>query len=352
MSLSSKVAPADAAFRRWCARAPSAREQQAPNNDLQKVALAGVRGRGDVGRLVDPDLPVRRFRDEDGVVDLEGFGFVEADGGEQELLRSGLVERHHVELLHGVVSGRDGVRRRTNRVVVDRPAPELVEEMPPAGERPSREQRASSWLPPRSRPDPLLARGIHVTRRSTRFEPVLAARTSKSVKAGPWWRARGCGRRRARRGGSPHRRPVAELFSGVDTVFHLAGQPGVRLSWADGFSEYDSHNILATQRVLEGIRTAGVSRMVFASSSSVYGNAERYPTLESDLPRPRSPYGVTKLAPSTSGRTYADALGARRGAVALLHRLRSTAASAGWRSAPVRRHGGAAALPGGRPMPR
>lgn len=99
---------------------------------------------------------------------------------------------------------------------------------------------------------------------------------------------------------------VAGLFSGVDTVFHLAGQPGVRLSWADGFSEYDSHNILATQRVLEGIRTAGVSRMVFASSSSVYGNAERYPTLESDLPRPRSPYGVTKLAAEYLCRTYAD----------------------------------------------
>ena len=89
---------------------------------------------------------------------------------------------------------------------------------------------------------------------------------------------------------------LVELFADVDVVWHLAGQPGVRLSWADGFDHYVSRNVNATQRVLEAARTAGVGRVVYASSSSVYGNAERYPTLETDRPEPYSPYGVTKLA--------------------------------------------------------
>lgn len=86
------------------------------------------------------------------------------------------------------------------------------------------------------------------------------------------------------------------LVDDVDVVFHQAGQPGVRLSWADGFEAYDSCNILATQRLLEACREASITRFVYASSSSVYGEAERYPTTETDLPQPRSPYGVTKLA--------------------------------------------------------
>jgi UDP-glucuronate 4-epimerase len=86
------------------------------------------------------------------------------------------------------------------------------------------------------------------------------------------------------------------IVSGVDTIFHLAGQAGVRLSWSSGFDEYLSHNVLGTQRVLESAVSSGVSRLVFASSSSVYGQAATYPTTERDLPRPFSPYGVTKLA--------------------------------------------------------
>jgi UDP-glucuronate 4-epimerase len=89
---------------------------------------------------------------------------------------------------------------------------------------------------------------------------------------------------------------VAALLDGIDVVFHQAGQPGVRLSWASGFPDYDSINILATQRLLEACRKVPVERFVFASSSSVYGEAPSYPTTEDDLPRPRSPYGVTKLA--------------------------------------------------------
>jgi nucleoside-diphosphate-sugar epimerase len=86
------------------------------------------------------------------------------------------------------------------------------------------------------------------------------------------------------------------VLDGVDVVFHQAGQPGVRLSWAAGFPTYVAQNVLATQRLLEACRNAQISRLVYASSSSVYGNAVRYPTEESDLPAPHSPYGVTKLA--------------------------------------------------------
>jgi len=89
---------------------------------------------------------------------------------------------------------------------------------------------------------------------------------------------------------------LAPLLDGVDVVFHQAAQPGVRLSWSDGFATYDACNVLATQRLLEAARQAGVRRGVYASSSSVYGNADRYPVDESDLPKPHSPYGVTKLA--------------------------------------------------------
>jgi nucleoside-diphosphate-sugar epimerase len=86
------------------------------------------------------------------------------------------------------------------------------------------------------------------------------------------------------------------LLAGVDMLFHLSAQPGVRHSWADGFALYDEQNIIVTQRLLEAARSADLKRVVFASSSSVYGNAARYPCVEDDLPRPHSPYGVTKLA--------------------------------------------------------
>jgi nucleoside-diphosphate-sugar epimerase len=82
----------------------------------------------------------------------------------------------------------------------------------------------------------------------------------------------------------------------VEVVFHQAAQPGVRASWGREFSAYTHHNVLATQRLLERYRGAGLERFVYASSSSVYGEAERYPTPEDLLPRPVSPYGVTKLA--------------------------------------------------------
>jgi UDP-glucuronate 4-epimerase len=83
-------------------------------------------------------------------------------------------------------------------------------------------------------------------------------------------------------------------LDGVDGVFHLAGQPGVRSSFTD-FDLYVRRNVLATQKVFESAARAGV-RVVFASSSSVYGDAETYPTAEDARPQPISPYGITKLA--------------------------------------------------------
>ncbi len=88
-----------------------------------------------------------------------------------------------------------------------------------------------------------------------------------------------------------------DILDGVDVVFHLAGQPGVRASWGSEFSSYVQCNINATQRLLEAIRARPtLPRLVYSSSSSVYGNAELYPTSEITRPQPLSPYGVTKLA--------------------------------------------------------
>ena len=86
------------------------------------------------------------------------------------------------------------------------------------------------------------------------------------------------------------------FLDGAVVIFHQAGQPGVRMSWGSGFSDYCEHNIKATQRLLEAAKAVATPRFVYASSSSVYGNAASYPTRETDLPGPNSPYGVTKLA--------------------------------------------------------
>ena len=78
----------------------------------------------------------------------------------------------------------------------------------------------------------------------------------------------------------------------------------MRMSWGSGFAEYCEHNIKATQRLLEAAKAVATPRFVYASSSSVYGNAASYPTRESDLPGPNSPYGVTKLAAEHSVLLY------------------------------------------------
>lgn len=90
--------------------------------------------------------------------------------------------------------------------------------------------------------------------------------------------------------------PLDSLLESVDVVYHLAGQPGVRASWGAEFAPYVKRNVLATQRVLEAAKEASLWKIVYASSSSVYGNAETFPTVETLRPQPVSPYGVTKLA--------------------------------------------------------
>lgn len=105
------------------------------------------------------------------------------------------------------------------------------------------------------------------------------------------------------------------LLEGVDGVFHLAGQPGVRASFGPGFDDYVERNVRASGRLFEAAGRHG-ARVVYASSSSVYGDAESYPTPESTLPRPISPYGVTKLCAEHLAYAHArtaglDAVGVR-----------------------------------------
>ncbi|MSO96440.1 MAG: NAD-dependent epimerase/dehydratase family protein [Thermoleophilia bacterium] len=96
-------------------------------------------------------------------------------------------------------------------------------------------------------------------------------------------------------------------LDGVDGVFHLAGQPGVR-SFGDVFEIYLDRNVLASQRLFEAAARDGV-RVMFASSSSVYGDAEAYPTAEDAPPRPVSPYGITKLTCEHLARATARSFG-------------------------------------------
>jgi len=93
------------------------------------------------------------------------------------------------------------------------------------------------------------------------------------------------------------RADLGRIAAEVDFIFHQAGQPGVRASWGKEFDQYLGHNIRATQLLLEAVKgSARLRRLVFASSSSVYGQTENLPLREDSLPRPYSPYGVTKLA--------------------------------------------------------
>jgi nucleoside-diphosphate-sugar epimerase len=100
-----------------------------------------------------------------------------------------------------------------------------------------------------------------------------------------------------------------DLVDGVELVFHEAGQPGVRDSWRERFADYLSRNVAATQHLLEAAVAADTPRLVFASSSSVYGNAARHPVDEGERPRPFSPYGVTKLAAEHLCSLYAANMG-------------------------------------------
>ena len=97
----------------------------------------------------------------------------------------------------------------------------------------------------------------------------------------------------------------SELLVDVDIVYHQAAQAGVRASWGGGFRDYTERNINATQIILEAaINAPNLKRLVYASTSSVYGNAETFPTPETVCPQPVSPYGITKLAAERLGKLY------------------------------------------------
>ena len=97
---------------------------------------------------------------------------------------------------------------------------------------------------------------------------------------------------------------IPPLLEGVDVVFHLAAQPGVRVSWGEEFEIYLRDNVLASQRLLEAALQTSPERIVVASSSSIYGDAASYPVSEDDASLPRSPYGVTKAAVEALCRLY------------------------------------------------
>lgn len=87
------------------------------------------------------------------------------------------------------------------------------------------------------------------------------------------------------------------LLEGVDVVFHLAAQAGVRASWGERFETYLQDNVHSTQRVLEAAKKRGnLQKIVYSSSSSVYGQTHEMPMREGSTTAPYSPYGVTKLS--------------------------------------------------------
>ncbi len=102
---------------------------------------------------------------------------------------------------------------------------------------------------------------------------------------------------------------LAPLLDGATVIFHLAARAGVRASWGSEFDRYARDNLLATQRLLEAARGLSLARFVYASSSSVYGDARALPVSEDAPTDPVSPYGVTKLGAEHLTRIYHRAFG-------------------------------------------
>lgn len=102
---------------------------------------------------------------------------------------------------------------------------------------------------------------------------------------------------------------IDPVIEGASAIFHLAGEPGVRPSWGERFSRYSRNNVLATQRLLDSASRLDGVRFVYASSSSIYGDAAVFPTPEETTPMPISPYGSTKLAGEHLSETYARSRG-------------------------------------------
>src|SRR5260370_9579570 len=88
---------------------------------------------------------------------------------------------------------------------------------------------------------------------------------------------------------------LVPALEGAEVIYHLAGRPGVRAAMMQ-FDQYWRENVVATHRLLEAVKDRGLKCLLYAGSSSVYGDAEVFPTAETALPAPLSPYGVTKLA--------------------------------------------------------
>jgi nucleoside-diphosphate-sugar epimerase len=107
------------------------------------------------------------------------------------------------------------------------------------------------------------------------------------------------------------------LLDEVSVVFHCAAMTGVRSSWGSRFADYADSNLLATHRLAQACVDGHVPRLVLASSSSVYGPPPGRPSREDDLPCPRSPYGVSKLAAEQLAVAAAHRAGATTAVVAL-----------------------------------
>lgn len=89
---------------------------------------------------------------------------------------------------------------------------------------------------------------------------------------------------------------LSDIISNGDYIFHQAAQAGVRASWGRDFYIYTENNIRATQQLLEVCKEEKIAKLIFASSSSVYGDCSDIPMCENSIPSPVSPYGVSKLA--------------------------------------------------------
>ncbi|MCM3440433.1 NAD-dependent epimerase/dehydratase family protein [Metabacillus halosaccharovorans] len=87
---------------------------------------------------------------------------------------------------------------------------------------------------------------------------------------------------------------LENVLKEVDAIYHLAGMPGVRSSWGKDFDPYVTNNILATQRLLEVVKNKNLTKFIFASTSSIYGEKSGKVS-EDSIPAPLSPYGITKL---------------------------------------------------------
>lgn len=105
------------------------------------------------------------------------------------------------------------------------------------------------------------------------------------------------------------RAPLDGLLEDVDVVFHLAAQAGVRGSFGESFAVYLRNNVFVTQRLLEQAARSQISAFVYASSSSVYGDAPSWPTSELSERRPVSPYGMTKVATEELAAVYLRCFG-------------------------------------------